>query len=104
MLFRHLLAVAVAQDRFQHDADGDGQARDVADARFLKRGQRIQRGLFATGKVESLARVEQVVRHGVWLRNPNEKKRDYSAACGVLAGRLNMRAPVKASVVSFRAY
>ncbi len=63
MLFGHLLAVAVAQHRFQHDADGDGQARDLADACGFQRGQGIQRGLFAVGEFEGLTRVEQVMRH-----------------------------------------
>ena len=42
MLLGDLLAVAVAQHRFQHDADRDRQARDLADAGLLERGQRVE--------------------------------------------------------------
>ena len=35
------LAVVIAQHRFEHDAYGDGQARDGADAVFLELRQRV---------------------------------------------------------------
>ena len=38
---RDLLAVAVAQHALEHDADRDRQARDLAEARGLERGQRV---------------------------------------------------------------
>ena len=41
VLLGHLLAVAIAQHRLQHDADGHRQARDTADPRFLDRVQRV---------------------------------------------------------------
>ena len=33
------IAVAVAHDRFEHDADGDGQTLDIGEAEFLQGGQ-----------------------------------------------------------------
>jgi hypothetical protein len=60
VLFGHLLAVAVAQHRFQHDADGDGEAGDLgADGLFQGR-QRVELAGLA-GELEFLKRVVQVV-------------------------------------------
>ena len=38
--FRHFFAVKIPQERLQHDADGDGKTRDIADALGLKFGER----------------------------------------------------------------
>ena len=59
----HLLAVAVAQHRLEHDADRDRKPRDLADARGLERRQRIDS---VPGSARSQAeafvrRIEQVV-------------------------------------------
>ena len=39
VLFSHLLAIAIPHQRFQDDADGNGQARNFADPGFFKGGQ-----------------------------------------------------------------
>ena len=64
VLFGDLLAVAVAQHRLEHDADGDGQPRDAADAGGLQRGQRVVLAR-ACGKLEFLERLVEVVAHCV---------------------------------------
>ncbi len=48
------LAVAIAQDGFQHEADGDRQFGDRADAGFFQRGQRIEFPAFAVAEVKFL--------------------------------------------------
>jgi hypothetical protein len=60
----YLFAVAVAQHRFQHDADRNRQARDFANSGSFQRGQRIQQALFSIGESKGLAGIEQVVCHG----------------------------------------
>ena len=48
------LAVAIAQDGFEHDADADRQARDFADALLLERGERVEGSFAAEAGVELL--------------------------------------------------
>ena len=60
--FGHLLAVAIAQHRFQHQADGDRQPGNRADAGLFQGGQRVKLSRFAVADVERLQRVEQIVR------------------------------------------
>ena len=78
VLGQHLLAVAVAQHRLQHDADRDRQARDV---RVLpgQRGQRVERAFLAGRGLERLQGGSESVGHreprmigawGVRLRRP----------------------------------
>jgi hypothetical protein len=62
-LLLHAFAVAIAQHRFEHDANRDGQPGDFAETGLLQRGQRIERSLAAIANVEGLARIEQVVTH-----------------------------------------
>ena len=54
----HALAVAVAQQRFQHEPDRDGQARDL-EAGFFQRGQRVELVRRAVGG-KRLERVEGI--------------------------------------------
>ena len=59
--FGHLLAVAIAQHGFQHDADGDGQFGDRADAGLFQRGQRVELPSRPVPRSNCLQRVKQVV-------------------------------------------
>src|SRR6185369_8881762 len=63
VLLGHLLAVAIAQHALQHDADRDRESRDLAQARFLERRKRVERGAPAGRKRVRLAGVERVVGH-----------------------------------------
>ena len=47
-----LFAVAIAQDRFEDDADADRQPRDRADALFLERGKGMKRCVATMAGVE----------------------------------------------------
>ena len=60
-----LLAVQIAQQRFQHDADGNRQLRDFADARSLKsrEGVKLAGGAVASG--EGLRGVHCRVSRGI---------------------------------------
>ena len=58
VLFGDLFAVAVAQHRFQHEADGDGQAGNGADARAFERRKGIELGLAAVSQVKRLEAAE----------------------------------------------
>src|SRR5262245_332917 len=61
--FLGLLAVAVAQHRFEHDANADGQLRDRAYALLFQFGQRIEPALLSVSEIEFLKCVEEVVWH-----------------------------------------
>src|SRR2546422_690358 len=63
IVFIDLLAVKVAQDRFQNDPDTDGQSRDWPDAFLLELWQRKQLSGFACGWGERLERVEKIMWH-----------------------------------------
>ena len=54
VLLGDLLAVAVAQDRFEHDPDRYRQARNLAETRFLQRGERVVLTRLAGGELELL--------------------------------------------------
>ena len=60
--FGDFFAVAIAQDRFQDEADGNRQFGNRADAGFFQRGQRIKGALFAVAEVKFLESIEQIVR------------------------------------------
>src|SRR5471032_871063 len=60
VFFGDLFAVAIAQHRFQHDADRYRQARDVDAQAFFQRRQGVELTLFASGDVEILERVQSV--------------------------------------------
>ena len=62
VLLGHLDAVAVAQHGLEHDADRNRQARDLADAGLLERGQAVVLALPGADR-EVLQGVEQVVCH-----------------------------------------
>ncbi len=63
VLLGHLLAVAVAQHRLQHDADGYRQARHLADTGFFQRRQGIELAGFAGADLELPQGVEDVETH-----------------------------------------
>ena len=63
VLLGHLLAVAVAQHRLQHDADRHRQARDLRHAGRLERGQRVVVAGGAGGELQFLERAKEVVGH-----------------------------------------
>ena len=65
VLLAHALAVAVPEQRFEHDAHADRQARYLAEAGGFERGERIVLAGLAGGELELLQRVEQIVRHKV---------------------------------------
>ena len=48
----NLPAVAISEDRFEHDPDADRQPRDRADTLFLERGKRMERCLASKAGVE----------------------------------------------------
>ena len=79
VLLGDLLAVAVAQHAFEHDADRHRQPRDAADAGRLERGQRVELAGGAGGELERLERVVQVVRHvgsrGSWDESERSERR-----------------------------
>ena len=54
-------AVAVAQDGFQHDADGNRQFGDRADAGFFQRGQRIKFSRLAVAEFKGLQSAKEIV-------------------------------------------
>ena len=56
--FADFFAVAIAQDGFQHDADGDRQFGDGADAGLLQRGQRIKVPRFSVAEIKLVEGVE----------------------------------------------
>jgi len=59
--FGHFLAVAIAQDGFQHQADGDGQFGNRADAGFFKGGKGVIGGALAGPGVELLEGIKKVM-------------------------------------------
>ena len=61
VVFLDLLAVKVAQHRFEHDANADGQLRDRADALLFQFGQRIESALLSVSKVEFLKCVKEIM-------------------------------------------
>ena len=50
----NFLAVAVAQHRFEDNPNADRQPRNVSDALFFERGQRMQKSFAAVAGVEFL--------------------------------------------------
>ena len=54
----HLLAVAIAQDGFQDQPDGNGQFGDGADAGLFQRGQRIEFSAVAVAEFKALQRAK----------------------------------------------
>jgi hypothetical protein len=54
-------SVAVAQDGFEDEADGNGQLGDRADTGFFQRGQRIELPRRAVAEFKVLQRAEQIV-------------------------------------------
>ena len=56
-----LLAVTIAQDRFEDQPDGNGQFGDGADAGGFQRGQRIKFSAGAVAQFEALQRAKQIV-------------------------------------------
>ena len=69
------LAIAVAQQRFEHDAQADGQARNPAQSGFLERGERVIFPGLAGGELEFPERPERVVRHQSSHELPGESQR-----------------------------
>src|SRR5262245_47800927 len=63
VIFLDLLTVAVAQHRFEHDANADGQLRDRTYALLFQFGQRIEPALLSVSEIEFLKCVEEVVWH-----------------------------------------
>jgi hypothetical protein len=58
-----LLAVAIPEHRFEHDADRYRQARDPAQAGLFQRGQGVELAGLAGGEFEVLKCAVQVMRH-----------------------------------------
>ena len=54
-------AVAIAQDGFQHEADGNRQFGDRADAGFFQRGQRIEFSRLAVAEFKVLQGAEKIM-------------------------------------------
>jgi hypothetical protein len=67
VLFADLLAVAIAQHGFKHDADRHRQFADRANTGFFKRGQVVIGVFLARRGFERLAGIEQIVRHRGFL-------------------------------------
>ena len=63
VLAPNFLAVAIPQDRFQHDADADGQARNLPDALLFQSGQGMKKSFAAVARVEFLQCLKLVVHH-----------------------------------------
>src|SRR6266542_4359790 len=63
VVFLDILAVAVAQHRFEYDANADGRLRDRAYALLFQFGQRIEPALLPVSEIEFLKCVEEVVWH-----------------------------------------
>jgi len=59
--FRDLLTVAVAKDRFEHDADRDGEARDRAEPGLFEGGKGIEFPFLARAGIEFTKSVEEIV-------------------------------------------
>ena len=59
--FGDFFAVAIAQDRFEDEADGDGQLGNRADAGFFQGGQGVKGGGLAVAGVELLERIEKIM-------------------------------------------
>jgi len=65
VLFVDLPTIDVAQDRFEDDADGNRELRDVFKARGGELRERVKLPRFSVAKVECVECIEGVVRH-VW--------------------------------------
>ena len=66
-LGRDAFAVAVPQDAFQHDADGNGQFGNGADAGFLQGGQGKQGAFAAIGQREGAEEVGGIHRRSLTM-------------------------------------
>ncbi|MNV28965.1 hypothetical protein D3C71_1201730 [compost metagenome] len=64
MLGGHLAAIAIAQHRFEHDADRHGQALDLGEL-LGQRGQRVELAFFARRCLETLEGVGKRVAGGL---------------------------------------
>jgi hypothetical protein len=77
VVFRDLLAVAIAQDRFEDQADGDGQPGNRADPGLFQSRQRIEGGAPAVAGVELLKCVKSIMCfvHGMlrWVATDGKK-------------------------------
>ena len=82
MRLGNFLAVVIAQHRFQHNADRNRQARNLAQSGGFQCGQGIQCGLFAAGELERCAGVEQIMRHMKAPNGHDKQRRDYRMSRG----------------------
>ena len=67
--FAHVLlgdaaAIAVAQQGFEHDAQGNGEPRNLAQSGRFERGERVEPGGLRGGNAEFPQSAKRVVRHG----------------------------------------
>src|SRR5947209_931835 len=65
--FSDLLLVAIAEDRFEDDTNGDRKTRDSSETRFLKGRERVKLALLAIAEIEVPQRSEKVVLHSHFL-------------------------------------
>jgi hypothetical protein len=59
--FRDFFSVVIAQDRFQNEADGNGQFGNRAHAGLFQCGQGIERAFFFAAGVKVLQGIEQIM-------------------------------------------
>ena len=70
---RDLFPVAVPEHGLEHDPDGDGQARDGAEARLFQRGKGMELPFFTRAGIKVLKGFEGVVGHEyILLRNAED--------------------------------
>ena len=62
MLFGDLFPVTIPEDRFEDDADRDGQTGYAAKACLLQRGKGIELSLFARAGIEFPERIEGIIQ------------------------------------------
>jgi hypothetical protein len=60
--FAHAFAIAIAEHRLEHEADGDGQFGNRPDPGLFQRRQGIKRSLTAVTEFKFPERVKQIVR------------------------------------------
>lgn len=88
---RDPMAIAVAQQRFQHDAQGHRQAGNVADLGRGQRRQRVEQRLRLSRRREAGQRIERRMRHGRPPQGCARDTRNNRANVGPTSGSRQLR-------------